>query len=216
MSEVSFYGTVDKWTLGEPPRLEIVSRTRDNAVAQSLALLRQRILSVSVYEGAKDDEFCTLTATLPQIQSSVAKSGDGTRVKLDVDPAQLPIILRLLAIADKALRFAFADEGTVPGKVKREPKPPKQPTPYGKFWQEMDKSGFHNRPDVRQWIDYYEADEAEAKELIRRMLGVEKRSLEASPEMLVAAMLAWDTLLMHSAITAVERATAAVRDREGV
>lgn len=213
MSDVQFYGTLDRWTLGEPPRLEIVSRPDGNSVAQSLALLKQRILSVSIHEGAKDDEFCALTATLPLIASSVGKAGKGTRVKLDIDPRELTTLLRLLALGDKALRFVFRDSGA--GAIKREPKPAKQPTPHGRFWRELDRSGFHNRPDVRAWLSSEGLNEPDAKDAIRRWFAVESRAKEISPQLLIRGMQSVGGRLdLSGAITMVENAKAKV-EREG-
>jgi hypothetical protein len=107
------------------------------------------------------------------------------------------------AIGNVALQWT--ERATMePSKPKREPKPAKQPAPYGQFWRELDRSGFHNRPDIRQWIDYDGMDEGEAKERIRQVLGVGKRSMEASPEVLIAALRKYDN--SWGAITAVEQA----------
>lgn len=95
--------------------------------------------------------------------------------------------------------------------AKRQAKPKAEPTPYGRFWQELDKTGFHNRPDIRQWLDYYDADESAAKDRMREQLSVTKRSLEASPEVLIMALRKCDN--MHSAITAVRQAWAKVAEQ---
>lgn len=87
---------------------------------------------------------------------------------------------------------------------KRQPKPKAAPSPYGAFWRELDRTGFHNRPDVRRWLDYDGMDEAEAKRLIREALGVTHRSTEASPEILIAALRKYDN--SWAAISTVETA----------
>jgi hypothetical protein len=85
-------------------------------------------------------------------------------------------------------RAAITEKPEKPAKQAKEPKPKKEPTPYGQFWRDLDKAGFHNRPDVRQWINYDGSDEAEAKERMRILLEVDKRSLQASPERLLATL----------------------------
>lgn len=76
----------------------------------------------------------------------------------------------------------WTDRAAVPEKPKREPKPPKEPTPYGKFWQAMDKAGFHNRPDVRDWLGAQSSTEEAAKRLLRLAFGAESRATFVSPE----------------------------------
>lgn len=93
-------------------------------------------------------------------------------------------------------------------KEKRPPKA-KEPTPYGAFWCELDGRGFHNRPDVREWLNHYENSEDGAKDALRRKLGVTKRSLEASPDVLLCALEAAGD--MAGAITAVQVAAAKTR-----
>ena len=99
-----------------------------------------------------------------------------------------------------------------PEKPKREPKRPKEPTPYGKFWQAMDNAGFHNRPDVRRWIECASTDsEWEAKTRLRLALCVEKRSKQASPESVLEWMRRADYL--DGAITFVENLAAETASR---
>lgn len=110
------------------------------------------------------------------------------------------------AIGEIALRWT--ERVAAPEKPRREPKP-KQATPFGQFWYELDRSGFHNRLAVRAWLDYDGIDEGEAKRRLREKLGVEHRSTEASPERLIAAMRAAGGL--DGAITAAEAAKAKVK-----
>lgn len=58
----------------------------------------------------------------------------------------------------------------------------KEPTPYGAFWQQMDKAGFHNRPDVRRWIGYSGLDERDAKQCLRRIFNAQSRATDISPD----------------------------------
>lgn len=87
------------------------------------------------------------------------------------------------AIGQVAIQWS--DRAGAQEKPKREAKPAKLPTPYGAFWRELDKAGFHNRPDVRRLTGYHGADDAAAKVALRDWLGVGKRSLYASPEALI-------------------------------
>lgn len=187
MSEpVAFRGTLHHWTLGEPPRLELICVPTDNPIAQSVALLKGRELSLAIYW--KDDRVCTLPAALPPISTVVGKCGKATKVKLDVYPADMLSFLSAirLADADGMMRFEFSPGDSLPEKQKRKAEP-KEPTPYGKFWEAMDKAGFHNRPDVRQWLSYFGAltTEEDAKQAMRDQFQTRSRSIISPDELLV-------------------------------
>lgn len=85
---------------------------------------------------------------------------------------------------------------------KRKPKAVKTPSQFGQFWRELDRTGFHNRPDIRAWTGYSGLDEATAKESLRQALKVEHRSLEASPDFVIEALSTAEG--MDSAITVIE------------
>lgn len=89
-----------------------------------------------------------------------------------------------------------------PSAKTRKPKTVKEPSLYGQFWYQMDKAGFHNRPDVRAWTGYSGLDDGEAREALRRALKVEHRSLEASPDFVIEAMATAEGL--DGAITLIE------------
>lgn len=189
---VAFRGTLHHWTLGEPPRLELVCYPTDNAVAQSIALLKGREIRLAIF--FKDERICTLAAALPPISTVVGKFGKSTKVKLDVYPDDMPSFLSAIRLADSdgTMRFEFAPGGSLPEKSKREAKT-KEPTPYGRFWQAMDRAGFHNRPDVRAWLSYFgeiKSDD-EAKQALRDQFQTSSRS-NISPDELLAALKKFD------------------------
>lgn len=181
---VAFRGTLHHWTLGEPPRLELVCYPTDNAVAQSIALLKGREIRLAIF--FKDERICTLAAALPPISTVVGKFGKSTKVKLDVYPDDMPSFLSAIRLADSdgTMRFEFAPGDSLPEKPKREAKA-KEPTPYGAFWQKLDAKGFHNSSDIRRLTGYRGNDSDEAKAALRRWLNVEARSVQISPENLI-------------------------------
>ena len=203
---ISFRGALHHWTLGEPPRLELVCVPSDNAIAQSIALLKGRELSLAIHY--KDDKVCTLSAALPPISTVVGKFGKATKVKLDVYPNDMPSFLSAIRLADGdgMMRFEFLPGAPQSEKPKREAKPAKEPTPYGKFWQEMDKAGFHNRHDVRTWINAHDLMEAATKERMRKAWRVTSRANEMSPDDVVAWLM--DQPESHGAITMVRKIAA--------
>lgn len=204
MSEpVAFRGSLHHWTLGEPPRLELICVPTDNAIAQTISLLKGRALALTIF--FKDERICTLPAALPPISTVVGKCGKATKVKLDVYPTDMHAFLGAIRSAERdiPMRFEFAPGETLPAKEKREPKPPKEPTPYGAFWRELDKMGFHNRHDVRGWLGAHDLMEAQAKERLREVFRAKSRATDISPQTLrewLARMPGSD-----SAITMIEK-----------
>ncbi len=189
MSEgIFFLGKIRNWSLGEPPRIEVVSQVQHNAVAQSVSNLMGKVLCVTVHQGARDQEVCSITATLPPIQSCVTKFGDATKVKLDIDPADKRALQMLLALDEEVLRFVFTPGGEQRGRIGKQPKEKSAPSPFGAFWKELDARGFHNQPDVRRWVGYAGSNEDEAKDAVRGFFGVERRSYQLSPELLLGTM----------------------------
>lgn len=201
MSEpVAFRGSLHHWTLGEPPRLELICVPTDNAIAQTISLLKGRALALTIF--FKDERICTLPAALPPISTVVGKCGKATKVKLDVYPTDMHAFLGAIrsAESDIPMRFEFAPGETLPAKEKREPKPPKEPTPYGAFWREMDRLGFHNRPDVRAWLSVLWHD-LEPKQAIRNQFQATSRASGISPDELLSVLRKFE---MADAVSFVE------------
>jgi len=105
------------------------------------------------------------------------------------------IEMRLISQADW-LRFTpdhrfKVGEATILWNSRREPKPKKrkEPTPYGKFWEAMDKAGFQNRPDVRQWLRMTGATEKDVKAALRGHFIVTSRANELSQKRVVDALI---------------------------
>lgn len=201
MSEpISFRGYLHHWTLGEPPRLELVSLQADNAVALSIALLKGRELSLAIYW--KEELVCTVAAALPPISTVIGKFSKCTKIKLDVYPRDMASFLGAIRLSenDGMMRFEVAPGGTLPEKPKREPKPSKEPTPYGAFWHEMDRLGFHNRPDVRAWLSVLWHD-LEPKQAIRNQFQATSRASGISPDELLSVLRKFE---MADAVSFVE------------
>ena len=187
MSEVFFLGTIRNWSLGEPPRLELVSQVQHNAAAQSISNLMGKAFRMTVHLGAKDQEVCSLTAWLPTIQTCVTKFKEATKVKIDVDPKDKVPLQLLLAMDGELLRFVFTPGDVQRGRIGKKANE-KERSPFGAFWHELDKCGFHNQKDVRRWVGYTGQDQEEAKDAVRGFFGVERRSYQLSPELLIGTM----------------------------
>lgn len=104
------------------------------------------------------------------------------------------------ALGEVAL--CWLERAETPEKPKREAKA-KEPTPYGQFWREMDKRGFHNRHDVRTWLGAHDMMEAHAKDRLRQLFNAKSRATDVSPE----SLREWLSRMPESdgAITMVER-----------
>jgi len=185
---ISFRGYLHHWTLGEPPRLELVSLQSDNAVALSIALLKGRELSLAIYW--KEELVCTIAAALPPISTVIGKFSKCTKIKLDVYPQDMASFLGAIRLSenDGMMRFQIAPGGTLPEKSKREAKPKEPTSPNGRLWHALDSAGFHNRRDVREWLAVSVTDsEEEAKQAIRTFFDVESRR-DVSDESLLDAL----------------------------
>ena len=86
------------------------------------------------------------------------------------------------AIGQVAIQWS--DRAGAQEKPKREAKPAKLPTPYGAFWRELDKAGFHNRHDVRTWLGAHDLMEAQAKDRLRQAFSAQSRATDISPQSL--------------------------------
>ncbi len=114
-----------------------------------------------------------------------AKIGDVHLIQVEVDAKTWQDLDTMPKDADGEMVIWWETRGESIGK---EPKPPKEPTPYGKFWQAMDKAGFHNRPDVRQWLQAVGLSEQEAKTYMRERFNVKSRGAELSQKRIVDAL----------------------------
>lgn len=175
--------TASALQFGDACRIELwsLSSVQDRAEAVKLIGFRQKNLCLRFYLGGKSETLiCEFLASIAALQSALRFTKEYAAVKFDVAETEVVEAAKLIGYDDKAMRLMIEVEGD-----KRQPKA-KESTPYGAFWQALDKAGFHNRPDVRRWIEC-RADESEweAKERLRYALGVKKRSMEASPELLL-------------------------------
>ncbi len=159
---IHFTGHLRDWSLGEPPRIEIVSRptAADNGVARSLSLLLQKILRVTVYaaptdptaDAESDEALCSFQATLPPIMTNVSRCGKSTLVKLDVSALERKTLIRLTAAEDQLLRFEIQEDGAQAVKPKREKKPETAKGEHRAFWHYVMSKGFAARLDIRDWL----------------------------------------------------------------
>ena len=168
-------------------RVEIWSKDiiTDFAEACKLVGYTGKVLALSFFEPTGQDAMLTFTASIAGINSAIRMSANRVKVKFDVPQTHKTAAARLAGMTERVYRLEVAIEGET---QKREPKPPKEPTPYGKFWQTMDKAGFHNRHDVRDWLQKIGASEAEAKAAIRMRFSVQSRATELSPSRLAQAL----------------------------
>lgn len=186
-------------------RVEIWSKDiiTDFAEACKLVGYTGKVLALSFFEPTGQDAMLTFTASIAGINSAIRMSANRVKVKFDVPQTHKTAAARLAGMTERVYRLEVAIEGET---QKREPKPPKEPTPYGKFWQTMDKAGFHNRHDVRTWINAHDLMEAATKERMRKAWRVTSRANEMSPDDVVAWLM--DQPESHGAITMVRKIAA--------
>jgi hypothetical protein len=193
-------------------RIEIWSKPIQADFAQAAQLVgwTRKVLRLSFFMPKDETAWVEFAASVAPLNSAIRFTKDSrVKVKFDVPQTEKLSAARLAGMADRVFRLEVAMQGE-----KQSSKLTKQPTPYGAFWQEMDKRGFHNRPDVRRWIECASDEgESESKARLRLALGVERRSHEASPE----SLLEWlgSASFMDGAITFVQDVLRSINQRTG-
>lgn len=171
--------TASALQFGDACRIELwsLSSVQDRAEAVKLIGFRQKNLHLRFYLGGKSETLiCEFLASIAALQSALRFTKEYAAVKFDVAETEVVEAAKLIGYDDKAMRLVVEVEGE-----KRQPKV-KEPTPYGAFWQALDKAGFHNRPDVRRWIGYSGLDERDAKQRLRQIFNAQSRATDISPD----------------------------------
>ncbi len=125
--------------------------------------------------------------------------GDIHLIEMEIDAETWQALDTMPKDADGEMVIWWTTRGEAVGK-ERTPKPLKKPTPYGAFWHEMDKSGFHNRPDVRAWLSVLWND-LDPKQAIRNQFQTTSRASGISPDELLSVLRKFE---MADAVSFVE------------
>jgi hypothetical protein len=163
----------------------------DRAEALKLAMFPGKLLHVRIYLGDDSKPYCEFDASIPVMDSSVAV-GKIVRVKFDVPATDKEQVMLMAGVNEQKLRIVVDSDGKSAIEEKAKP----EPTPYGKFWQYLDRNGFFTAPDMRGIFWQLEevhgtaglAPEANPvdvrKAIIRLCFGVDQRSTGVSPAQL--------------------------------
>jgi hypothetical protein len=165
-------------------RVVFFLRDSPNDVAQAvtLAYVKDKLLSVTAYQGVGDDPICSFVAIIPAIQRALEFKGKTGQVHFEIDETGHREMVRLIGNEDRAIRLEIGIEGD----RKSKEKPSKGD--YGYFWQYLYRHGFQNRPDMLEVFDDLRAsnhrpNEYQSELLIRECFGVQSRA-QISPAML--------------------------------
>ena len=164
-------------------RIDIWSKPIQADFAQAAQLVgwTRKVLRLSFFMPKEDTAWVEFIASIAPLGSAIRLTKDSrVKVKFDVPETEKLKAARLAGMAEKVFRLEVAMQGD-----KQTSKAAKEPTPYGAFWRELDARGFHNHPNVRLLTGYHLDSDDDAKTVLRRWLNVEKRSLHASPQMLI-------------------------------
>lgn len=186
-------------------RIEIWSKPIQADFAQAVQLVgwTRKILRLSFFMPKDDTAWVEFAASIAPLNSAIRFTKDSrVKVKFDVPQTEKLSAARLAGMANSAFRLEVAMQG------EKQTGKPKEATPYGAFWRELDKRGFHNRQDVRTWLGAHDLMEAQAKERLRQLFNAKSRGTDISPE----SLREWLSRMpdSDSAITMVERISASI------
>lgn len=117
-------------------------------------------------------------------------------------------LLEIQKTPDTLLAFTVVAEGELPPRRKEPKAKTKESTPYGHFWHYIinPRNGFLNIPGLRNLTGIEAQDFQGASEAWTRLLQVESKSEEVSPEMFGRWLKAWDRDVWEAACPFIRRA----------
>lgn len=195
---------IELWTLPTPT---------DRAAAIGLLSLRGKVLRLEFWDRQEESiPSASFLASIAALNSAIRFTKEVAKVKFDVPDTETLGAAKLIGLDDCILRLEIEEAGARATKpsLRAVPSPKPAKGEHGQFWQQL--WDFHNRPDVRHWLEYDGLDETEAKQRLCARFEVTSRTF-ISPDALLAK-LREQSGAMAGAITAIERAKARIQARE--
>jgi hypothetical protein len=131
-----------------------------------------------------------MTNPLPR-ESRSKLTGTSCKVTFDIQPELYALLQHRLPEGVTLKGIFWVDDvpmDPLNNSQDKKEKKQKEVTPFGAFWHELDARTFHNRTDVRARTEYQGRNDEEAKDAVRGIFGVERRSYSISPELLIGTM----------------------------
>jgi hypothetical protein len=164
----------------------------DRAEALKLAALPGKVLHLRVYLGTDQDPYCEFKASIPLAMSSISV-GSIVRVKFDIPGSDKLQAMHLAGVNDRMLRIVIDSDGK---SVVKGSKEKKEASPYGKFWEYLDRANFVCAPDLAEMFATLEQSHGYAersadadvvairKAILRTCFGNASRAQAVSPDRL--------------------------------